>query len=267
VSSAAILAVLTLGLVLELAAFSVLRRVFRLDPKAAALGVALGVLLVYVPWGVLTWPGGDVFAIHLAVFLTAAYVLGMVSGVAGNRRHWAPLLIVGFFIVVIASNVVFLGVAERGITGVFAELLPAPRDGTVANSRFPGTVSHDFQEKEALYNAYLAQVREQQARGWQVQKGWAQPPQVGEPAVFLVEVRDRDGRPISNAEVSGEFLRVSNSAFDFPFHMEATGGGRYRYETRMPLPGIWQLVLHVRRGEALHEVRAHTSIGDAVPEA
>jgi len=202
-----------------------------------------------------------VFAIHLAIFLTAAYVLATVGGHQGRRRHWAPLFIGGFFAAVVGWNVVFLGVAEQGITGVFARLLPEPGSGSVADSRFPGTVPHAYQEKEALYNAYLEQVREQERRGWQVRKGWAEPPRAGESAVFLVEVLDPAGRPISEAEVSGEFLRTSNSAYDFDFRMMPTGGGRYRLETELPLPGRWDLVLQVRLGEALHEVRAHTTAG------
>ena len=63
--------------------------------------------------------------------------------------------------------------AERGITGLFARLLPEPQGSVVVDSRFPGTVWHDYQEKEALYNAYLRQVEAQRARGSRVRQGWA----------------------------------------------------------------------------------------------
>lgn len=248
------------GVAAEALLFVLLRRLARLEAKSAAAAIAMAVLLFYVPWAVLTWPGGDVFAIHLAIFLTVAYILGVVGGAKGRGWHWAPALIVGFFVFVVATNVVFLGVAERGISGVFGELLPAPRDGRVADSRFPGTVSHDFQEKEQQYNAYLAQVAAQQARGWQVQKGWERQPRVGEPAVFLVQLRDRDGVGLEGAQVAGRFLRTSNSEADFDFEMQDLGGGRYRLETRMPYPGLWQLVLRIRRGSDLHEVRATTAV-------
>jgi nitrogen fixation protein FixH len=261
-SAAAMLLTLGGGVAAEVLLFAVLRRLARLEAKTAAVVIAMAVLLFYVPWAILTWPGGDVFAIHLAIFLTVAYVLGVVGGARGRGWHWAPALIVGFFVFVVATNVVFLGVAERGISGVFSELLPAPSGGRVADSRFPGTVSHDFQEKEAQYNAYLEQVAAQQARGWQVQKGWERAPRAGAPAVFLVQLRDREGVGLEGASVTGRFLRTSNSEADFDFRMQDVGGGRYRLETRMPQPGLWQLVLRVRRGEHLHEVRATTSVGD-----
>lgn len=248
------------GVVAEVAVFLLLRRLFRLDGKAAGMAVALLAILVYVPWAILTWPGADIFAIHLAIYLTVAYALGMVGGRVGRHWHWAPALIVGFFVVVIATNVVFLGVAEQGITGLFARMLPEPQGGEVVDSRFPGTVSHDYQEKEAQYNDYLRQVEEQDARGWQVRKGWLYRPVAGQAATFIVVVSDRDEVPLSAAEVTGRFLRSSNSRDDFEFSMPEVAPGEYRAELTMPLHGLWQLVLQVRHGEELHEVRADTSV-------
>jgi nitrogen fixation protein FixH len=262
-SASTMLAGIGIGVLAELLLFMLLRRLFRLDGKAAGMAVGLAVLLIYVPWAILTWPGADVFAIHLAILLTLAYALGMVGGRVGRGWHWAPALIVGFFVLVIATNVVFLGVAEQGITGLFAELLPKPRGAEVVDSRFPGTVSHDYQEKEALYNAYLRQVEIQEARGWQVRKGWLYRPVVGEPAMLVVAVTDKAGAPVSGAAVNGSFLRTSNSRDDFEFTMDEVAPGEYRASLQMPLQGLWQLVLHIRLGEELHEIRADTSVAES----
>lgn len=250
------------GVLAEVVLYVVLHRIFRLDSKAAAMAIALLAALIYVPWSILTWPGADIFAIHLAIYLTAAYALGMIGGRVGHGWHWAPAMIVAFFVMVIITNVVFLGVAERGITGLFARILPEPEETeAVVDSRFPGTVSHDFQEKEALYNEYLKQVEAQHARGWKVRKGWLYKPVVGENATFMIAVADKDGAPVSGATVTGRFLRTSNSREDFDFAMHETGPGEYRVELKMPLHGLWDLVLHVRRGDDLHEIRAETLVG------
>lgn len=243
------------GALAEALLFFLLRHLFRLDGKSAGLAIGLLVLLIYVPWPILNWPGADVFAIHLAIFLTVAYALGMVGGQVGRGWHWAPALIVAFFVLVVVTNVVFLGVAEQGITGLFATLLPKPRDSQVVDSQFPGTMSHDFQEKEALYNDYLRQVELQRARGWQVRKGW-----LSQPVTFAVAVSDRDGRPASAAAVSGRFLRSSNSRGDFDFAMSESAPGEYRAKLQMLLHGFWELVLQIRRGEDVHEIRAATSV-------
>jgi nitrogen fixation protein FixH len=248
------------GVLIELLLFVLLNRILRVNGKTAGMGIALLVVLVYVPWAILVWPGADVFAIHLAIFLTVAYALAMVGANVGRRWHWAPATIIAFFTLVVTTNIVFLGVAEQGITGLFARLLPEPRGSQVVDSRFPGTVSHDYQEKEALYNAYLRQVEIQRARGWQVRKGWQHKPMVGESAAFIVAVSDRDGAPVSGATVNGRFLRTSNSRDDFAFTMDEAAPGEYRVQLAMPLPGLWELVLQVRRGDDVHEVRADTAV-------
>jgi len=249
------------GMVAEVVLFMLLRRLFRLDGKAAGMAIALLAVLIYVPWAILTWPGADVFAIHLAIFLTVAYALGMVGSRVGRGWHWAPALIVGFFVVVVATNVIFLGVAEQGITGLFAEMLPQPRGSQVVDSRFPGTVSHDYQKKESLYNDYLRQVEIQQRRGWDVRKGWLDRPVAGQPATFVVALTDKVGAAVAGATVSGRFLRTSSSRDDFEFAMQEVAPGEYRATLIMPLHGLWQLVLQIRRGEELHEIRADTSVG------
>ncbi len=249
-----------LGVLAELLVYLTATRLFRLSGKAAALVVALLVLLFYVPWAIIHWPGPDIFAIHLAIYLTLAYALGMIGSRVGKGFHWAPALIVTFFVGVIAINIVFVTVAEKGITGIFAELLPRPKSARVADSEFPGVVSHDFQEKEALYNQYLQQVEAQRQRGWQVRKGWRHKPRAGQAEIFIVTVRDREGRPLEGAVVHGRFLRTSNSRDDFDFRLAEVGGGEYRAQITMPLPGLWRLVLEVRKGEARHEIRALTSV-------
>lgn len=268
--STTIIVSIALGIIAELLLYLGLHRFGRMASRSAAVLVALAALLVYLPYAMINWPGADVVAIHVALYLVVAYMLGIVGGREGNDKtkgwHWAPALIIAFFALVVGMNVVFLGVADKGISGIFTQMLPAPESGNVADSRFPGTVAHDYQKKETQYNAYLEQVEEQRQRGWQVRKGWLAQPVVNQPAVFVIEVTDAEGRPIEGAEVAGRFLRTSNSAFDQDFEMSEVEPGHYRLETNLPLPGLWQLVLAVRLGDALHEIRAMTSVKD-LPKA
>lgn len=255
-----LIGIIGLGVAVELLVYLLLTRVFKLAGNAAAVGVAMLAVLVYVPWAIINWPGADIFAVQLAIFLTLAYALGMIGSRVGRGWHWAPATIVAFFVGVITINIVFVTVAERGITGMFAELLPKPRDSVVVDSEFPGVVSHDYQQKEAQYNQYLSQVEAQRARGWQVRKGWQHKPVVGQPEDFIVQVRQRDGSPLSGADVHGRFLRTSNSRDDFSFSLPELSSGEYRGRITMPLPGLWKLVLEIRKGDALHEIRAMTSV-------
>jgi len=251
------------GVLAELVLYVVLTRLFKLQAKAAAMAIALVAILVYVPYAIITWPGADVFAINLAIFLTLAYGLGLIGSQAGKGWHWAPALIVTFFVGVVVINIIFVAVADRGITGLFAKLLPKPQSAQVADSKFPGVVSHDYQEKEALYNQYLKQVEEQHARGWKLRYGWVGKPVANQPAKFRVKIQDKSGKPVLGANVKGQFLRTSNSRDDVSFEMQELGQGDYGVAVTLVEHGLWNLVLHAKKGDDLHEVRASTSIASA----
>ncbi len=269
-----VLQILMGGTLAIVIAFLLLYRFTRLGGKRAAVVTALAAVGIYVPIIMLFWPGPDVFAIEVAIFLVVPYLLGIVASQRDARRaageekgwfHWGPAAIVGFFVVVVAVDSVFVMVAQTGLEGSIATaILPKPRyaSGGV-HSMFPGTVHHDYQEKEALYNQHLDQVRRQRERGWKVVQGWVNPPTAGTPSLFRVSVQDRDGVPVSGAQVRGTFMRPSDSRDDRPFALAETAPGVYSARITLPDPGRWDLVLRVRRGDDLHEVEARTELEPA----
>lgn len=234
--------------------------------KQAAATVALVTLGLYVPYGILRWPGGDVFALHLAIYLLASLACGMLLDrrATGQGLHWGPAVIGGFFIVVVVLGAVFVAVAEHGLNASMLRwLLPETQNRREVSSMFPGVISHDFHKKEALYNQYLQQVERQRQRGWQIQKGWLSEPVANEPAVFRVVARTRAGEPLTGATVTGWFLRPSTSTLDVAFELTEQEPGMYEAALKLPAAGAWNLVLQVRQGDELHEVRADTTVGDA----
>ena len=133
---------------------------------AAALVVALLSLALYVPYALWHWPGADVLALHVAVYLVAAYALaGAVSGLitgapvvavavlAFDMPMGSPLLVasvaVGGSLMLSLTGIViglwsakwdhaaaffaFLLIPLTFLSGLFApvELLPAPLDQIV----------------------------------------------------------------------------------------------------------------------------------------
>ena len=231
---------------------------------AAAL-VALVTVGLYIPYAILRWPGADLFALHLAIFLLASLGCGVLFRAHGRGEafHWGPAVISGFFVFVAISGAVFIIVAERGVTPSLSRwLFPAAESGREVTSVFPGVISHDFQKKEALYNDYLQRVEAQRQRGWQVRKGWVSDPLADVPTVFRVAVQTREGQPLTGAEVAGEFLRPSDSKQDVPFKLIETGPGLYEATVTLPLAGRWNLVLRIRKAEEIHEVRAITEMLD-----
>ncbi|MFZ4789343.1 MAG: FixH family protein [Candidatus Competibacteraceae bacterium] len=239
-------------------------RFTRTNAKLAAAVTALITVGLYVPYSIIRWPGGDIFAMHLAIYLLASLACGMLLSVrsSGQGLHWGPTALSGFFIVVVIIGAVFVTVAERGLTSSWGRwLLPDSERGPVS-SMFPGVISHNYHQKEELYNDYLQQVEWQRQRGWQVQKGWLIDPVANQPAIFRVAVQTRDGEPLTEATVVGQFLRSSSSKLDVEFNLSERAPGRYETDVKLPLPGAWNLVLQIRKGDDFHEIRANTTVGD-----
>lgn len=267
----------SLGLVclLEIIAFSLLYRFTRWQGKQVAFLVILVTIGLYIPYGVLTWQSLDWFAIHFAFYVMIPYVLGIITThweirekMEGPSRtrwfHWGPATMVIFFIVLAAVDAAIISFAEKGMSSKLAGwLLPEPMSKAKVTSAFPGTVSHDFQKKEAQFNAYLQERREQIARGWSVRKGWVEAAVAGQPATFRIAVTDSEDKPVTGAEVSGDFLRPSDQKMDQAIALTETAPGQYDVEVTLPVSGTWHLVLTVKRGVDNHEIRAATRIAAA----
>ena len=266
---------LAIGLVLIVLVFFGLNRGLRLPGRQAAVILAILTLGFYLPYALLHWEGGDVLAIHLAVYLMTVFVLGLLAfqreqklPPSGRSFRWGPGMIIGFFAVIIAMDSMFVTLATNGMGGRVAEiLLPKPRHAETVSSHFPGVISHDFQKKEALYNQYLHQVELQKERGWQVQYGWVGNAIVHQASVFQVQARDKQGAPIVGAKVEVSFLRPSDKNQDFNLSLRETEPSLYRVEVTPPMPGLWQVVIVVQRGDDVHEVRASTDVLSATPQA
>lgn len=244
-------------------------KLLRVEPKALAGLMALLVLGVYVPVSIIFWPGADVFAMHLAVYLITVYAMGIIFSQRaiheqrgdGHWFHWAPAAIIGFFLFIIAVDSILLVVAQKGLSrSVAHHFLPKPDRGGEVSSFFPGTVTHDFREKEEMFNRYLEQRREQKQRDWHVRLGWHEDPRAGRPALFQVMVTDKAGKAVAGADVKGRFIRPADSKQDQAFTMPQSKPGFYQVAINLPEPGQWELLLYITRGDAQHEIRAKTEI-------
>jgi nitrogen fixation protein FixH len=262
---------LPIGAGAEVLVFLLLYRLSGLGSKRSALLVAFVFIVALLSYSMFNWPGADVLAMYLAVLSVTPYLLGIISNAreqrlqeAGGKRrwfHWAPAILVTFFVCLFALDGVLVTIARKGLPQSTADrLLPKTYREEHIQSMFPGTVANDFQRKEALYNQYLEQVREQEQRGWKVDKGWLRKPVAGTPAAFQVRVEESDGAPVRFADISGVFQRASDSRDDQSFAMKEVEPGLYRVVLNLAQPGMWYLALKIKRGEQLHQVHASTSV-------
>lgn len=265
-----ILVTLLGGLLLIIVSFVSLYRLSKMSGKMVAIIMAFLVTGIYVPISIFIWPGADVFAIHIAVYLVSVYVLGIITSQRDDRRkdgktglgfHWAPATIVTFFVLLLIVDSFFIMFATQGMNSTFAKwFLPEPALGGKVSSHFPGVVSHDYHEKQDQYNEYLKRFEIQQLRNWTIRKGWIGNVTFNKPAIFRVEINSKNNKPVTAAKVEATFLRPANSKLDKKYKMQEVEPGIYQQSIKLSEPGNWELILKIEKGEAQHEVRAKTLI-------
>ncbi len=277
-----LLTTLGTGVLASFLLFFLFYKVLRWNNKLAALLTILIVQLVYVPLAVIYWAGIDVFAIHFAFFAMSGYGLGIITSHHANRErldarlgraadgkqgwfHWGPATIVVFFLILATVDGVIITLANKGASSDFmARFLPEPRGGGEISSAFPGPVPHDFKQKYEQFNNHLAQLEVQRERGWQVvTNGWQPAPEVGRPAVFSIQVTDKEGQPVSGAQVEVSFLRPSDKRLDKHFTLAEGSAGAYGQQVQLDAPGAWTVLLVIRRGEDVHEVKGQMQVAAA----
>jgi nitrogen fixation protein FixH len=225
------------GLIFAAALFFISRR---LGMPNFWAGVLSGILpfLFYLVYASQHWAGGDVLAIHFAIFLANAGVLGVFGSLQQKKQpmHWAPRLIIAFFIFLVILNAVLLSIASRGlpssISGIF---LPNP-DRQKVHTAFPGTVPHD---KNKSYQGHLARVEQQRELGWKATLQGVESLQSGQSSSISLLLLDKDNVPVEGADVRLGLWRVANSRDDQTLQMKESEPGLYHTELLLPDAGRW----------------------------
>lgn len=222
-----------------------------LPPMLRALLAGLLPLLGYFVLIVGRWPGLDVAAIHISVFLAAALVLHAFTQFRARgtgRMHWAPKLLIAFFMGLVVLNATLLYISKNG--------LPEPlgswwlgSDGTAVYSGFSGVVEHGQGAAKAV-SSELSQAHRESELGWQVEMSGHDSTE----AVRAIEVRvrDRTGLPVDRIEGQLRLLRPGAAQPALILPLSALDSGTYGGVLRLPASGRWLLELRLMRNSQLH---------------
>ncbi len=259
----AITTTLFAGILFIVIVFSGLYIMSGIRGSIVALITAAVILSMYLPFALLQWPGADVFALHVAVYTITIYLLTIITGQRDKKDnksfkfHWAPVIIVLFFVVVIAVNSVFITVAQQGINGKWAKwFLPEPQSQIVSvHSPFSGVVP----EKE-LEEIYYRQRVQKAYLGWNVRRGWLNVPVAGEKGTFQVVLTDKQQQALSAADIKGIFFIAGQRDKEVRFTMLETALGTYQAQVSFPTEGLWQLDLDIHKGKENYTFRGNTRI-------
>ncbi len=235
------------GLILAAALFFVSRRLGLSNFWAGVLSGLLPFLL-YIVYASQHWAGGDVLAIHFAVYLASAGVLSVFGGLQQKKQsmHWAPRIIIGFFIFLVILNAVLLSIASRGLPNSIAGfILPNP-DKQKVHTAFPGTVPHD---KNKSYQGHLERVEQQRELGWQATLQGVEGLQSKQPGVITLLLLDKNGLPVQAADVKLGLWRVANSRDDQSLSLQETEPGLYQAELTLPDAGRWLAEIMIQKDD------------------
>ena len=266
-----LLITLPVGIVLIMLSYLLLSRVYK--GSAYALGgiFALVVAMVYSMLAAIFWPGADVFAIHIALYLLSIYGMTIVIGQrqkkldnAKSKLHWAPTTLFVFFGIILVTDSVLIFLAQSGMSPEWASrILPEPRGKGSVRSVFPGTVSHDFREKSDQFNEYKHNREQQTTLGWEIKLGWKDEAYSQVKNTLHVEIKTQGGVNLNDAEVVAQFLYPADTKFDQTLYLTRNEKGVYSTEVTLVKPGDWDMVLNIRHEMGFHEMRTKTTVQHA----
>ena len=235
------------GLLAVILIFFLGRRLGLSSYWSGVLGGALP-FLVYLGYSAGQWPGGDVLAIHLVVFMATAGVLGVFSSVRRKKEkmHWAPKAIIAFFFLLVIFNAVLLSVATHGLPDKFAGWFLPNQDRQKVHTVFPGVVPHD---RNKLYEEHQQRIAEQRNLGWQVEVQGLDQLKSGVSAELVLSVRDAQGQPVAIDRAMIGFWRMANSKDDRKLDFKPGKSGEFVAEVLLQDPGRWLADIDVVRGQ------------------
>ena len=266
---------LALGVLIILVVHSCFRFLTSVSSGKTAVILLLLLAVVYTPLLIIDWPGVDVFAIQIAIYGITIYLLAIlhsqaiihqqniVAGIESKKPlHWAPLVIVGFFVVVVSVDSIFITIAQKGSDSLLRGLfIPEPKKGGEVSSYFPGIIEHNYHEKEDQYNQYQQRLDKQRQRGWKVKYGWENKPVANQKATLILSLVNEKGQVIKDAIISGSFQRGNTSKQDQPIELKEQGDV-YKVDVVLKYPGRWELLLTIKSPQGGYDIQATTEIAE-----
>jgi len=266
---------LALGVLIILVIHSGFRFFTKVSSSKTAIILLVLLVMLYSPLLIIDWPGVDVFAIQIAIYGITIYLLTILhnqaiahkqkvlAGIESKKPlHWAPLVIVGFFVIVVSVDSIFITIAQQGSDSLLKGLfIPEPKKGGEVSSYFPGIIEHNYHEKEDQYNQYQQRLDKQRQRGWQLKYGWQGEPIANKASVFILSLKDKNGKDITGAEVAGTFQRGNTSNQDQAVSL-IEQDGLYKANVMLKYPGRWELILKINSPQGDYDLKATTVIAE-----
>lgn len=114
----------------------------------------------------------------------------------------------------------------------------------------PGLVDENYYEKGRDVEEHFHKRMEARNRlGWDINVQTPADVVLGKSTTFNVNIVDKVGMPLDDAEVTLQAYRPSDASADMSAKMDFVSHGIYEARLALPLKGIWDLKVMVRHGE------------------
>ena len=149
-----------------------------------------------------------------------------------RRSRWIPWAFVAFFGVVLAANAAMI---------------------VIALATWPGLETQQAYRRGLAHDEALAAAAAQAALGWEVEFAFEQTGQRG--GALRLDLADRFGSRLQNAEVQVAFVRPTHHGYDLIVDLPHHYGGRYLGDVALPLAGQWEARVHIVEREGEYRLR------------
>jgi hypothetical protein len=200
----------------------------------------------YMAYAVAVWPGLDVVTLHVIAFPTVAVLLFQLYGDKASLQqgvHWAPKLMIGFFVIITVIFGGFVYIAGQGLPPSLASLiLPGVKNKNI-HTGFAGVVAHG--EDAAKEIGHRLSMENKLARlGWRLDVTGLDGLRPDRQGAVEVLVTGRDGQGVEKVVVN-LLLSRPGQASGQSLDLADQGGGRYLVSTRLPASGAWLATVHL----------------------
>ena len=235
------------GLIAVIAIFFAARRLGLSTYWGGVLSAALP-FSAYLVVSAIDWPGGDVIAIHLVVFIATAGVLGVFSGQHKSREimHWAPKLIIAFFCMFVFLMAGMLAISINGLPDWVAQRLLPHAAHKSLHTGFPGPTPHD---QNKLYEQQQQRIEAQRRLGWQIRLEGLEHLHHGVSTKFILSVSDAKGDMVHADSATLGLWRIADPRGDHQIDLAISSPGVFHATTTFPDAGRWIAEIYVKRGK------------------
>ena len=219
-------------------------RAFKLPNFWSAVAAAALPSFAYMAYTISNWPGLDVLTKHVIAYPTVALLLYQIDGAKGGaseKLHWAPKLIVGFFVVVTIVLGGLVYIAGKGVPPSMAQWLLPNVNGKTVHTGFAGVVAHGDEASKSI--AHHRNMENKLAKhGWNVEVFGLDALKAGFPGDVRLLVNNKEGQPVVNLKVALELGRPGQPA-QSQFKFSTGSDGSYRAQVLLPASGEWLAAL------------------------